>query len=392
LNAHIENVTAIARQLPFAAVAHHMYSILLGELLKNGEIEVTINADELRMVCAIHREIDQLISYEALATVFLTVLVDPTLSSGETQKATRTERHRLVHRIRWLIRTLSSQLSTSFDGSQLIASLLLLDVSSESWSRSDEEDKARIMFQCAIQTADIAKNDLNSSISASSNNSFRQSLFKCRSMLLSWYCSDFGPRYKGKLKKSAGDSEEVGAGTPDFDSALMQSLNLGSTPSWLRTMRCLLFLEDGDSELMQRFLAPDSIVSEGEWADDAARINICCQFGGTVTDEMIWIVLRSTGIDAAMAISLLENLFANCAKECYGKLKVCDPMIVWELYNLVQYEPSKIVSSPSDVESLENMPRYVIPTLLNHNLISVSSISFIDAGWRIQDCGGELQC
>jgi hypothetical protein len=354
---------AIARQIPVAATAHHMYSILLREALNFSQSDDTTIAGELRMVCAIHKEIDPSFSYEALATVILTELVDPRTTASDDRKTSRVERQILVQKLRCLIRRMATELGSNFDGCQLIASLLSFDVSSESWSRSDEEDKARLMFQCAILSADLVKKEKNPSGIALLKSSFRQSLIKIRKMLLSWYCSDFGPRFKDKLKKSS-DAEEIGAGIPDFDSALTQNSEAVATPSWLRTMRCLLFLEDGESELMKRFLEPDFNVSEVEWATEAARINLCCKFGGVVSDEMIWIVLRSAsksvrGIDATMAISLLENLFANCAKERNGSLKVCDPMVVWELYNLVQYKPTKVASSPEDSSkiTMKSLPR-----------------------------------
>ena len=72
---------------------------------------------------------------------------------------------------------------------------------------------------------------------------------------------------------------------------------------------------------------------------------------------MIWIVLRSAsapegGISSDMAVQLLENLFEACSMYRAGSLRVSDPMLVWELYNLVEYSPPKeqLVDPRSDDE------------------------------------------
>lgn len=376
LNAHIENVTAIARQIPVASVAHHIYSNLLREALSLAHSDDASNMSELRMIGAIHKEINPLFSYDALAAVLLTELVASESHDEKASKSTSKERVHLVKKLRLIIRAMSFELGPLFDGCQLIAALLSLDVSSDSWSSRDEEDKARLMFQCAILSVNLTKKEADGSISVCSEGSFRQSLNKAKKLLLTWCCSDFGPRCMGKSEKSTtlrddDDSIVVGAGLPDFSSALCPASEDERVPSWLCTMRCLLFLEDAESPLMKRFLEPDAITAEDDWNDEVMRIRLCCANGGDVSDELIWIVLKSAssdeGVDASMAITLLENLFENCSKGHNGSLEVKDPMIVWELYNLVQYHPTKSISSlkskksgdsSADMDS-RSFPRYV---------------------------------
>jgi hypothetical protein len=194
LNAHIENVTTIARRIPVASIAHHMYSNLLRELLKSNTAMELTNASELRMVAAIHREINPMFSYDSMAAVLLTLLVDPSATQVNGVKTSRRERDLQVKRLRSIVRSIASELGATFDGCQLVAALLSFDVNEKSWSIQDEKDKARLMFQCVLCTYDVSKHD-----TTANKQSYEQSLIKSRKLLLTWCCSDFGPRFnKGK--------------------------------------------------------------------------------------------------------------------------------------------------------------------------------------------------
>jgi hypothetical protein len=322
------------------------------------------------MIAAIHRAIPSRISYEAIAASLLMMLVNPPAGVAPSDSTNRVERLRLVKRLRGIIRAIASELRPSFDGCLLLESLLSFDVSSDSWSTRDEEDKARLMFQCVTLFAssslgrdDVSHKKLASTvpddeISPSTDISFRKSLRTARKLLLTWCCTDYGPRWATRRnRRRAGSNKEsddmVGAGIPDFASALGSQVE-EKIPSWLNTMRCLLFMEDASSPLMKRFFCPDGAPAEDEidWQEEHARIRTCCACGVILDDEMVWTVLKSCnlpegGMASDMAIQLLEHLFESCSKVRGGSLEVTDPILVWELYNLVEYTPAKLPRSES---------------------------------------------
>jgi integrator complex subunit 1 len=352
LNAHIENVTAIARRIPTASVARYIYSKLLKEELevisgRSGSSEL----NNLKMIGAVHRAISSQVSYDAIASTLLMTFVEPLENGNATEDAGRRKRDRLITKLRRVLRSIASEFAPSFNGCQLIDSLFSLDVSSGTWSPRDEEDKARLMFQCiTLSVAPYVKEKGDKDLSPGDVSELRQSLMSAKKMLLTWCCTDYGPRCSRRLRKRTGGRkgyDVAGAGVPDFRSALGSSTE-EKIPSWLNTMRCLLFVEDANSDLMQHFVAPDGITGEDEpdWESEAARIRLCCDFGRDINDELFWIIMKSTtpaggGLEPEMAIQLLENLLECCGKNRKGTLRVKDPMLVWELYNLVQYTPSE---------------------------------------------------
>ena len=80
---------------------------------------------------------------------------------------------------------------------------------------------------------------------------------------------------------------------------------------------------------------------------------------------MIRIILKLSalgeeGMPSEMAIQLLENLFDSCSNKKSGNLRLHDPILVWELYNLVEYSPpprrSSVVSSDDDGIESDHTP------------------------------------
>ena len=86
----------------------------------------------------------------------------------------------------------------------------------------------------------------------------------------------------------------VGAGSPNYRSAIGPIAEQESIPTWLNTMRCLLFIEEANSDLMSRFLAPTQTVAEDTkgYTEEQDRIKACCAYGADIDDDMIRIVLR----------------------------------------------------------------------------------------------------
>lgn len=339
-----------------------MYFKLLRDTLTVPDTVATTISDQLKMIAAIHRAVPPRISYEALAASLLMMLVSPPENMMAGDKMQRSERYRLVKRLRFIIRTLASELRPTFDGCLLMESLLSFDVSSDSWSARDEEDKARLMFQCvtlfassSFGSVDTKKNNGKSAgaTDASSDKSFTKSLVTARKLLLAWCCTDYGPRWASRRnrKRTVSDRESgllAGAGIPDYSSALGPQVE-EKIPSWLNTLRCLMFIEDADSSLMKRFIVPDGEAEDQmDWQEERTRIQKCCEHGVTLDNEMVWVVLKSCntsegGMSSEMAIQLLEHLFEACSVSRGGSLSVSDPILVWELYNLVEYTPDKPV-------------------------------------------------
>jgi integrator complex subunit 1 len=367
LNAHIENVTAIARRIPVASVANHMYAILLGEVVKHSDSASLLDLDRIKMLVAVHREISSHVSYDAMAAALLTLLVSHQPNGNLSAALSRAERGSLVKKLRRIIRAVAFELGPSFDGCMLVEALLSLDVSTDSWSTRDEEDKARLMYQCVtVSVSPFLKDYAANKMSVSAKSSVRELLKKARKSLLAWCCTEYGPRFAARTngKSSKPKLEELSeACATDFNSALGPS-TAEEIPSWLETMRCVLFMEDPYSSRMKELLAPGEFAAaqDADWDEELTRISLCCEFGADLSDELLWVVLKSAslshgGIDSQMAVQLLEHLFLCCGRTRSGTLEVSDPNLVWEFYNLVHFDPPKhFVDDDSLSDDSDNFP------------------------------------
>jgi len=362
-----------------------MYSKLLPAVSKSvGSLELS-SSDELKMVVAIHRVMPPQISYDALAAMLLSLLIQQ--KEDENGEISARQRGQWLNKVRAVIRALAVEIAPDFDGCALMRSFLSFDVSGASCASRDEEDKARLMFQCVTMHASLlaqtetegtkSRQPTENGWSPSTKTKVRTSLFSARKSLLSWCCVDYGPHCASQLENRrrplSGESLDLaGAGAPNFHSCLGSSHGEEKIPSWLNIMRCLLFLEEADSSLMKQFVQPEgySLEDENELVQELARIRLCCDYGAGVNDEMIWIVIRAStssrgALPPRVAIELLENLFECCAESRAGSLSVNDPTIVWELYGLVEYTPPEsacAVDSQNDepepeTRNVEELPR-----------------------------------
>lgn len=429
LNAHIGNVTAIARRIPVASVASHLYSKLLRDLLVQPDGAIGSAADHLKMIGAIHREISPQISYDSIAVGLLTMLAQPPSSeigaaagsaTSGTPSKLRSDRARLVKKLRGIVRSLSSELGPAFDGTLMIGALQSFDVSTVAWSARDEEDKARLMFQCVtMSVSPFLESFERSKLSNEDKETLRKSLASTRKVLLEWCCTEYGPHFSSGRKRKRTETEQgdlAGAGEPVFDNVLGPESEDRKVPKWLDTMRCLLLLEDADSVSMKRFVFPDDTFGHGDesvWEQEIRRLRVCCRFGQDLNDELLWIVLKSASvqqvIEPDMSIQLLENLFLSCSRKFPGTLSVTDPNLVWELYNLVLFTPpapaslAGMISTDSESEEDSSKSRTVTNTQevpryeeLNFFLwlvfigVQLNPSSFSDL--HIQASGGGSQC
>lgn len=323
-----------------------MYSTLFREALRQMEHGDIMNSDQLKMIVAIHREVSSQFSYDAAAAALLMLLAD----AGANEDSA-VARRQLVKKLRGIIRALAAQLGSSFDGCLLVDALLSFDVNKFSWSARDEEDKARLMFQCiTLSVSPYIKKVNGTKLVEKEELDLRKTLNSARKLLLTWCCTEYGPRHSAKLaekrsKSEAGENDVAGAGPADFSSALGPASAYVKIPRWLNTMRCMLFIEDAESPLMKGFMAQEnSGIDEADWEQELVRIRLCCKYGRETTDSLVWIILKSVSrgsLDANMAVQLLEHMFECCSKNNSGSLNISDPNIVWELYNLVQYNPKK---------------------------------------------------
>jgi hypothetical protein len=287
------------------------------------------------MVAAIHRVVPPALSYDAIASVLLMLLVNDRNETGETSTNSATDRYLKLQKLRSLIRVLAVALGSFFDGSMLLKALLSFDVDSKTWSRDDEEDKARLIFQCS--TLAIGSLIHDSGYPDSNREAVATTIRSVLKITLTYCCNEYGSFFRCKGPLQMIDYFHDGFGKRESDSG---------TPIWLVTMRCLLFLEPPESMEMKRFFScgNDTVHATSEWEEELPRIKACHQLGGEVHSDLIWITLKSTslasGIDAEMAIRIVENLLMRCSEKQPIPLTVNDPKIIWELYNLVAFEPN----------------------------------------------------
>jgi hypothetical protein len=378
LNAHIDNITAIVQRIPTGSVVHHIYSRLLKFFIDEQTTTGTLSADHLGMFAAVHKTVDPSLSYDAMAASLLTSLASPSSVTTSSSSSANSGVHEegdgeqtkscgaSVKILRSIVHKVSLELSAYFDGGRLMEALLSFDVSSSTWSVSDEQNRVRLMLQCATLYASALgvryglSRDSGEVMNGSSNESeairkARSKLLYVRKLLLTWCCQDYGPRCRARLDKKKDTCKQrsddlVGAGVPDYTSVLSGLPVIAeSLPGWLNTMRCVLFLERADSVVLRKFVTQSDGVASGggggsgddsQWSRESDGFEICRLYGSDIDDECLWVVLKSctdNGISSQMAMLMIEHLVMGCCKDYPGRLIATDAMIVWEMYNLVKY-------------------------------------------------------
>ena len=313
-------------------------------------------SDQLKMVGAVYSTLPKGLSSDGIAASLL-LLIGSSVESVSTDQ-TQIERRQLIKRLNHVLQLIAQKLGAAFDVCKLLESLLSYNVKDASWTVQDEEDRARLVFQCIMllvppspkeATRNPTKNNRKgTALPELDIDALKSKLTTARKLVLTWFCTDYGPQFAGRESKST--DPEVGAGTPDYNSALGGITDKRKHPGWLRTARCLLFMENGDSPQMQRFVRGSSGLddSDSTWNDEKYRIDRCCEYGCDFDDEMMGTILKSAsledgGISSEMALTLLEHLFECCSIHHAGSLKINDMMLAWELYSLVIYEPPETV-------------------------------------------------
>lgn len=390
-------MTAIAKKISGSAVAELLYSSLLQDWLVATNRTDNRGDNLLNMIGAIHREMPSEYAYDAIATAMLTFLANPKKLLSDSIPMKRVH---LLKRMRDLLRALSSELGSRFDGTALMNSLMALDVSHDTWSSRDEQDKAYLMHQCiTLSIASYLK--ARNGVVGYKESDARRILHSSRISFLNWFCAHYGPRFFAKNRKPRIDDETSGPGPPDYRSAVGPDAEKIDLPSWLKTMSCLLFLEDVDSLTLTEFVGfgnrPDD--SGDDLEDEMDRIRFCNSFGLELDDDIVGIVLKATslsdGIDSGMAILLLEHLFRSCTSNKNGRIRITDPELVWELYTLVVYTPSDnclknaLLSQGSEENEngrdTEDIPRYGSSPnkKVSHFVSSICRLAYTGLWWRV---------
>ena len=317
------------------------------------------------MVGAVYSTMPKGLSSDGIAASLLMIIgnsVGP--SSAEPN---RMERRQLVKHLKHFLQLISQHLGASFDFCKLLESLLSYNISDEAWTVQDEEDRARLVFQCIMLLVppppkDTGRNTTKSirkgvPLTAADADPLKVKLTAARKLVLTWFCADYGPQVQDSWTGKR-NVEGVGAGSLDYYSALRGVDRQRKLPDWLTFARCLLFMEDADSPHMQRFIRGSKVLDENDttWYDEKYRIDRCCEYGCDFDDEMMWIILKSAsledgGINSEVALTLIENLFECCSIHRRGSLRINDMMLAWELYSLVVYEPAETVVVSASVEN-----------------------------------------
>ena len=371
-NAHVENVTAIAKRIPTSAVSYHICSHFLQEMAHSPDAP---NSDHLKMINAVYSVLPDNLAADGIAAALLSLLEKKSDNSLNVEVSNKSS---LVRRLLLIMRSLSKELGATFDCRRLLSALRSNKARPSTWTVTDEEDKARLMFQCVIllvdkslQSSNQRKPHLPQPAVQQADTPFenaevmKKDLIKARKVLLDWGCNDYAPlcsnkkdgEYSGKHHKQ--DLSMVGAGAPDYSSMLDGLESSKSSPRWLETMRCVLFLEQPESPCLHRFLFPggDSPSSDADWKNETLLIARCCEYGADVDDEMVSIVLKAgngeTGMSAPMALTVLEHAFHGCSKSRKASLHITDAALLDELYTLVEYLPPAPAETKDEKSSAE---------------------------------------
>jgi len=363
LNAHVENVTAVATKIPTLAVTKHIYGHILREILVTMDTHDSTLSDHLSMIHAVHDVLPGQLCANGIASSILDMLIKPPVSLADLSKP------QLVRRIQKLIQSIAKKFGSSFDAYAVLNAILSLKVNSDSlWTIKDEENKARIMFQCVTLLIDpvvisqrihpTGKSVKSIKPSESNTAAVKAKLIEARKLLIQWCCADYAllcPSAFGNQQAPSSTNESlgkkkndiVGARPADY-SSILDGVNSGNFPCWVEVIRCMLFLESSESKILRKFLSMGDTPVEDlpGWEIEAKRINFCCNYGADLDDEMIWVVLKAAtkengGTPNDIALMVLEHMFECCKTSTKPSLLIQDSNLLWKLYDLVEYTPPK---------------------------------------------------
>lgn len=271
------------------------------------------------------------------------------------QECGELSRKAFLDRICRLLRAVAHDLGNAFNGLQLLRSMAEFHVpDSVEWVRQNECDRARLLFQCVLlcidSPADLESKFLCQSISDDSGSkeqlrSFQVTLSTARKVVLHWLCEDFARFYEPTTDGTTSLNGIIGAGVADY-SSILDGVTSRALSDWEKIVRALLFLEPPQSPCLQEFLSLDTSCEKLLLDDLVVRVRLCFELGGNIDDEMIRIAVDAAirgdkRTPPAISLGILEHLFHGCRKDRRAVISLKDPMLLWELYQLVEYTPCR---------------------------------------------------
>ena len=364
LNAHVENITAVANKIPTVAATKRIYGHILQEILTSMDSHDSSFSNHMSMIHAVHDVLPDQLCASGIASSILDLLINPPISLVDLSKP------KLVRRIRNLIQTIAKRFGSSFDAYEVLNAMISYQVDPKFlWTLRDEENKARLMFQCVTLLVDSSVVTQQIQPGGKSIKSInptekgvkivRNKLIKARKLIIKWCCEDYAPLCSTQINKfrknipTNGSPEKkkdgiVGAGPADY-SSILDGLSERNFSDWINIIRCMLFLEAPESSTLRHFLSMDdtSVEDYPGWGEEAKRISFCCDFGADVDDAMVWVVLETATQDKIkakndVALLVLEHIFEGCKIDKKPTLLIRDAKLLYKLYELVEYIPPAI--------------------------------------------------
>ena len=155
-------------------------------------------SDHMSMIYAVHDVLPGHLCANGIAAALLNLLTEPPIPLRDLSQS------QLVQRIRKLIQAIAKKFGSSFDPYLVLNAMLSCQVDPEYlWTIRDEENKARLMFQCVtllINPASMARRiqpaGKSVKIVGPSENDVAEvkaKLVKARKLLIRWCCADYAP-------------------------------------------------------------------------------------------------------------------------------------------------------------------------------------------------------
>ena len=346
LNAHVENITSIAKRIPTSAVANHIYDRLLRQILISLVSIDSSASDQLKMIHGVHGVFPHSLSASGIAAAVMGLIHKKPGVCDEWS-------HEIfVGRICKILRDVAHDLGPAYNGLELLRAIAEYRYPDDGERLQQcESDRARVLFQCVLLCVDSPEDlqkFLGNEITAKKGSaeilsSFRVTLSTARKVVLKWFCEEYA---RFCTSSDDGDNTQngiIGAGIPDY-SSILDGVTKKAMSGWETTLRALSFLEPPESPRLQHFLSSSTACDTSSADDIFIRTRLCFEFGGDVDDEMIRIVINAAvhgekRIPPVIALGVLEHLFHGCKKDRQAVMTLEDPTLLWEFYHLVEYSP-----------------------------------------------------
>lgn len=335
----------------------HMYARILERGLL--ELQNGVNSPEnsfLHVFGFIHSVVDDTMSYDALAASILSILSIPKSEyDGERSFGIGLVNKGLKHMFRVI---------DNFETDRLAHALMSFRVQNNIWSLAHEENRILLVLSCIFEYVSGAVSPNQPLVRSQAKSPHEENLvhkkrlMNLRRQILSWCCEDYIP-----LRIQSNPKKELQIGERSkFDSYVIPKKDLDDLPEWLSVCSSVLFLDIPSSQELHNFLSPltcfDVVDETGKEEENYARCQeLCIDLEGGMIRYILKQCSREGDFSNEMAIDLLEMLICGCREGSSGKLLVSDPTLIWEMYELVSFEPKNY---PICTITEKEIPRYVL--------------------------------